>query len=103
MMLRISGAAGDRQCEILGRDARMPIGIQACAKYARWRYYDGLFGRSRWGSDSLHNRRGQGHIWPGGKNFLPELIVGKATDTLNATDAIWKFFMSHARTRPDKP
>lgn len=46
---------------------------------------------------------GQGHIWPGGKNFLPELIVGKATDTLNATDAIWKFFMSHARTRPDKP
>lgn len=38
---------------------------------------------------------GHGHIWPGGKNLLPEFIVGKATSRLNATDAIWDFFAKH--------
>ena len=39
----------------------------------------------------------QGHIWPGGANQLPESMVGKPTDALKATDAIWSFFKSHAR------
>ena len=38
---------------------------------------------------------GHGHIWPGGKNLLPESMVGKATARFNATDAIWEFFVSH--------
>jgi len=38
---------------------------------------------------------GHGHIWPGGKNLLPEFIVGKTTSRLNATDAIWDFFEKH--------
>lgn len=40
--------------------------------------------------------RGHGHIWPGGKNLLPEAMVGKPSDKLNATDAIWAFFEEHA-------
>ncbi|MCU0783936.1 MAG: hypothetical protein MUF81_07785 [Verrucomicrobia bacterium] len=42
---------------------------------------------------------GQGHVWPGGKNLLPEFMVGKATDKLKAVDVIWEFFQAH----PMKP
>ena len=41
--------------------------------------------------------QGHGHIWPGGRNQLPERMVGKASDAFNATDAIWEFFREHAR------
>ncbi len=33
-----------------------------------------------------------GHVWAGGASQLPEAMVGKPTDKLNATDAIWDFF-----------
>jgi polyhydroxybutyrate depolymerase len=36
-----------------------------------------------------------GHSWPGGKSLLPKWMVGKTTDRLNATDAIWTFFQQH--------
>jgi polyhydroxybutyrate depolymerase len=35
---------------------------------------------------------GLGHIWAGGVNQMPEMLVGKPTDKLNATDVIWEFF-----------
>ncbi len=41
-----------------------------------------------------------GHIWPGGVNQLPESMVGKASDTFKATDAIWEFFEKHAQREP---
>ncbi|MEI7809557.1 MAG: hypothetical protein WCJ07_13850, partial [Verrucomicrobiota bacterium] len=37
----------------------------------------------------------QGHVWPGGKNLLPEFMVGKATDKLKAVDVVWEFFEKH--------
>jgi polyhydroxybutyrate depolymerase len=40
---------------------------------------------------------GHGHIWPGAKSPLPELILGKATSKLNATDAVWEFFIAHPK------
>jgi polyhydroxybutyrate depolymerase len=40
---------------------------------------------------------GAGHTWPGGSSLLPESIVGKCTDRLNATDVIWEFFKTHPR------
>lgn len=39
----------------------------------------------------------QGHVWPGAKSPLPEFIVGKATQNLNATDAVWDFFKGHPK------
>jgi len=36
-----------------------------------------------------------GHIWPGGRNRLPESLVGQASDKFKATDAIWEFFEKH--------
>ncbi len=38
---------------------------------------------------------GLGHIWAGGENLLPEFLVGKPTDKLNATRVIWDFFLLH--------
>ncbi len=38
-----------------------------------------------------------GHTWPGGKNRLPERLVGKSSDSINATDVIWEFFQKHPK------
>jgi polyhydroxybutyrate depolymerase len=35
---------------------------------------------------------GGGHTWPGGSQYLPKFIVGKASHNLDATEAIWQFF-----------
>jgi polyhydroxybutyrate depolymerase len=39
---------------------------------------------------------GGGHTWPGGLQYLPVFVVGKASRNLDATAAIWRFFQSHA-------
>jgi len=39
---------------------------------------------------------GGGHTWPGGPQYLPALIVGKASQNLNATRTIWEFFQAQA-------
>jgi len=61
----------------------LEVAYDQCAKGGEVEYYrvDGL-----------------GHIWPGGKNRLPEKFVGKPSDALNATDVIWEFFKAHPRT-----
>jgi polyhydroxybutyrate depolymerase len=35
---------------------------------------------------------GLGHVWAGGVNQMPQMLVGNPTDKLNATDVIWDFF-----------
>jgi polyhydroxybutyrate depolymerase len=42
--------------------------------------------------------KGLGHIWPGGRNRLPEQWVGQPSNELNATEVIWEFFKAHPRT-----
>jgi polyhydroxybutyrate depolymerase len=42
---------------------------------------------------------GLGHTWAGGKSLLPERLVGKTSDRLDATDVIWRFFDRHPRAR----
>ena len=37
---------------------------------------------------------GLGHVWPGGPRLLPERIVGRRSDALAGSDAIWRFFAS---------
>jgi len=34
---------------------------------------------------------GGGHTWPGGVQYLPELLVGRTSRELEASDAIWEF------------
>lgn len=40
---------------------------------------------------------GMGHAWAGGRNFLPESIIGKTSDAIDETNVIWEFFVRHPR------
>jgi len=40
---------------------------------------------------------GGGHTWPGGPQYLPAFLIGKASHNLDATQTIWDFFKRHTR------
>lgn len=42
-----------------------------------------------------------GHTWAGGRSILPERMVGKRSQSINATDEIWDFFSKHGRPPPN--
>jgi polyhydroxybutyrate depolymerase len=42
----------------------------------------------------VYTIQGGGHTWPGGPQYLPKLVVGKASQNLNATRTIWEFFQA---------
>ena len=35
---------------------------------------------------------GGGHTWPGGRQYLPKLLVGRTSEEFNASEEIWKWF-----------
>ena len=45
----------------------------------------------------LDEIRGGGHTWPGGVQYLPELLIGRVSRELDANEAVWKFFQRHTR------
>ena len=38
---------------------------------------------------------GGGHTWPGGKQYLPAMVIGKTSRNMDASEAIWEFFEKH--------
>ncbi|MHB8534576.1 MAG: CE1 family esterase [Sulfuricaulis sp.] len=46
---------------------------------------------------ALYTVAGMGHFWPGGKSHMPERVIGKSSDAINATDVIWEFFQRHPK------
>lgn len=42
---------------------------------------------------------GLGHTWAGGRSLLPELMVGRQSDKIKATDVIWAFFEKHPKSK----
>ncbi|HYF52602.1 MAG TPA: PHB depolymerase family esterase [Planctomycetota bacterium] len=63
------------------------------------RIYTTKWSGGRDGSEvMLMKVEGGGHTWPGGKQYLPELIIGKTSREFDATAAIWEFFKSHSKT-----
>lgn len=42
----------------------------------------------------LYRVDGGGHTWPGGRQYLPEFMVGRTSRDINACDVIWEFFRS---------
>jgi polyhydroxybutyrate depolymerase len=38
-----------------------------------------------------------GHTWPGGLQYLPQMIIGKTTKNMDASEVIWEFFARHSR------
>jgi polyhydroxybutyrate depolymerase len=59
--------------------------------------------RARWtagreGSEVvLDTIEGGGHTWPGGPQYLPRLLIGRACPQPDATKEIWEFFRAHPR------
>jgi polyhydroxybutyrate depolymerase len=51
----------------------------------------------RQGADvTFYTVHGGGHTWPGGPQYLPKLLVGRASGQFDASEVIWQFFASHA-------
>jgi polyhydroxybutyrate depolymerase len=44
---------------------------------------------------ALYSIIGGGHTWPGGKQYLPQFIVGKTSRDIDANEIIWQFFQAH--------
>ena len=38
-----------------------------------------------------------GHTWPGGAQFLPQVLVGRMSREINASEMIFDFFLRHSR------
>jgi len=43
----------------------------------------------------LYTVIGGGHAWPGGRQYLPKLIIGRASRQLDASQTIVEFFLAH--------
>jgi polyhydroxybutyrate depolymerase len=44
---------------------------------------------------ALYTIEGGGHTWPGGRQYLPERIIGRTAREFHATEVIWEFFEKH--------
>ena len=57
--------------------------------------------RTEWAGEGLtpcvvlYRIIGGGHTYPGGKQYLPERIIGKTCRDLRAQEEIWRFFARH--------
>jgi polyhydroxybutyrate depolymerase len=58
--------------------------------------------RESWSGGKNHTQvvayivRGGGHAWPGGPQYLPNFMIGRASQNLDATRAICAFFGQHS-------
>lgn len=43
--------------------------------------------------------KGGGHTWPGGRQYLPEFLVGRVSRDVDATRLIWDFFKRNPKPR----
>lgn len=40
---------------------------------------------------------GGGHTWPGGRQYLPRLVIGRTSRDFDASEYVWSFFSTHHR------
>jgi polyhydroxybutyrate depolymerase len=45
----------------------------------------------------LYTIEGGGHTWPGGKAPLPEWLLGRTSQDIDATRLLWEFYVQHPR------
>jgi polyhydroxybutyrate depolymerase len=48
----------------------------------------------------LYAVEGGGHTWPGGDQYLPQWIIGKTSNDIDANEVIWDFFKRHTLRFP---
>jgi polyhydroxybutyrate depolymerase len=46
---------------------------------------------------ALVRLEGGGHTWPGGAQYLPEMLIGRVCPDFDATALIWAFFKAHPK------
>lgn len=46
----------------------------------------------------VYTVEGGGHTWPGGKQYLPKLFIGRVANDVSATRLIWEFFKKHPKS-----
>jgi polyhydroxybutyrate depolymerase len=47
----------------------------------------------------LYTLKGEGHQWPGGKRVAAEWMIGRYSNSIDATRQMWAFFNQHQLTR----
>jgi polyhydroxybutyrate depolymerase len=83
-ILKWSKALG---CPVTSRDTSEANGI-----------HTEIYGSGDDGAEAVYiTVEGLGHTWAGGKSLLPEFMVGRRSDRINATDTIWGFFRKHPK------
>jgi polyhydroxybutyrate depolymerase len=104
---------------IVGRDHGRSVSLADAVKF--WRDFDGIsappisteltdnvgdgthvrrevYGGGKLGTEVIvYTIEGGGHTWPGGPQYLPVFLVGKASRNLDATRVMWEFFKKHSR------
>lgn len=48
----------------------------------------------------LYESRGGGHVWPGGRQYLPRRLIGPVTTDFDASAALFEFWGRHGLTPP---
>jgi polyhydroxybutyrate depolymerase len=70
-----------------------PLDPKDACSVERWHYETGPQGAEV----LAYLVKGGGHAWPGGWKYLPEFLVGKRTNNLDASAALWQFFSRNQR------
>ena len=97
LYVRRNGNQGDPTVTTLDRDEKDGTSVEIR------RYPDGPGGVRT----QVYIVRNGGHTWAGRPLYLPEMLIGKASQEFSATEVIWEFFKScpprQARRAPRKP
>ena len=84
LYLRRNGNQGDPTVTTLDRDEKDGTSVEIR------KYPDGPGGVRT----QVYIVRNGGHTWAGRPLYLPEMLIGKATQEFSATEVIWEFFKS---------
>ena len=84
LYVRRNGNQGDPTVTTLDRDEKDGTSVEIR------RYPDGPGGVKT----QVYIVRNGGHTWAGRPLYLPEMLIGKATQEFSATEVIWEFFKS---------
>jgi polyhydroxybutyrate depolymerase len=95
-----SGIGGRKKPPVRDSIQKWATALACPAKPCKEVYQGGVktltYGPGRDGAEIVFvTVEGLGHNWAGGKNLLPEFMVGKRSDKLKTTDFVWDFLQKH--------
>jgi polyhydroxybutyrate depolymerase len=90
------GAVAENRGSAISVDAMMQtwVSLNGCTKTPAVRVAAPVT-ITRWGCAPTivaYRIEGAGHVWPGGGQYAPVRVIGRATDALDASSVMWDFF-----------